>query len=991
MILLTPAMRLTVVLSLVTVNLMVVAHLIGFFPDESKLAAELRKEFVESLAIQFCSAAEKGQFQLIQNTLRNVVERNKEVLSAAIRTNSGRLIAMAGEHMAHYRNRADGKSTLTNMNVPLFRQGQKWATVEISFAPLWTNNLAKGFKNSFLGLIIFLGLSGFVCYFFIIKKILRELDPSKVIPERVQRAFDILQEGVVILDVEEHIVMANKAFAALFGKSSSSLIGMRGSELGWVDGETSKPVDQLPWFNIVEHDGQEQEGALLGLRDDQGRKIKLMVRAVKVTDNSGKVRGALVTFDNITQLEEKNLQLRDLVEKLKQANEEIMGKTQELEILASCDPMTLCLNRRSFGQRMDRHFSEAKEKREHLSCLMLDIDFFKSVNDRYGHATGDQVIKAIADVLKVNTRDTDLVSRYGGEEFCVLLPKLDLRQAAQVGERIRQAVEKKSCSGVKVTVSIGVATLDSHINKPDELVNQADKALYAAKKGGRNRVVTWGRDLEVVADSDGKVKVQEQSLQPNGQSGQGDRDTEALRRRIMELEGLLEKRTLELQHYEIYDFKTGLPTRSLFEDRIKHEIARSRRNNCLFAVLSLNIHTIRRIHETHGPKAAEELLNACVERLNEILRKDIDTVVTIKHLNGISTVSLINQTEFGILLTDIRQVDHVTWVIKRLLDSFERPFSIRGNEIYASAYLGVSIFPYDGHTVDELCSSATNACSYAQKRNGKQRYLFSSQSLNESAVTQLKMENLLHEVLQKDELHLHYQPILEAVTGRIIKFEALLRWNSAVLGFVPPDQFIPIMEQSGQIDEVGDWVIYNACRQLREWLDTGLEMDSIAVNISVLQLRQRNLSKHIEEVLAEFDIDPHMLEIELTESSFLNINHRTFANLKQIRDIGVRLAMDDFGTGYSSLSYLNKIPLSSLKIDRSFVIEINREESANKLITSIISLAHGLGLEVVAEGVEERYQADYLTALGCEFLQGYYFSRPIPPSEVVDILSKPGA
>jgi len=705
------------------------------------------------------------------------------------------------------------------------------------------------------------------------------------------------------------------------------------------------------------------------------------------TQPAGNIDMTLVTFDDITQLEEKNFELNDLVEKLQLANDEIHVKSQELETLANCDPLTLCLNRRSLALNFDTLFAQAKAGGAHLSCIMVDIDFFKSVNDNYGHSTGDQVIKAVADVLKTCTRDSDLVGRYGGEEFCVVLPKLYLDKAAQIAERIRQAIEKKSCSGVKITVSLGVSTLESNTNKPDELVNQADKALYAAKKSGRNRVVTWGKDFSSVAEVDGGAEIQ-QEVSQSGKSATTDTDQAQLQRRVLELEGLLEKRTIELEHYEMYDVKTGLPTRSMFEDRIGHEIARGKRKNYLVAILSMTIDTIKRIHETLGYRAAEQLVKACGNRINDVLRENIDLVAVIEKSEGMSTVSLINHTEFGILLTDIKQVDHVTWVMKRMLDAFEKPFQIKGNEIYTSAYFGVSIFPHDGQTVDALYSSAINACSYAQKLNGKDRYLFSSQGLNEMAVNQLKIENSLHEAIANDELQLHYQPKIEAATGRIAGFEALLRWQSASLGFVPPDKFIPVAEQSGQIDGIGDWVLYNACQQLRTWMDMGLEVGPIAVNISGVQLRQQNLANRIQNILDEFNLDTHLLEIELTESSLVDTHDQSFAILQQINEMGIRVTMDDFGTGYSSLSYLKNIPLSCLKIDRAFISDIDKDENADKLVASIISIAHGLGLEVVAEGVEEKYQADHLTALGCEYLQGYYFSRPMPHSEVADILQK---
>ena len=982
----TPAMRLSIVLVVVAVNLLFLANLIGLVPDTSKSRLELRKSLTESLALQFAALADKGDFETIQSTLRVVVERNHDILSAAIRSNDGQLIALAGEHLAYWKTPEDGKSTSTHVHVPVFRKDKKWATVEIRFAPLWKNNLGIGLANSLVGLLAFVILSSFICYFSILKRTMRELDPAAVIPERVQKAFDVLKEGVMILDEKEQIVMANKSFAGIFGKSTSAMIGLKGSELGWLDYQNPKQIRQLPWFDVLQ-DGQEQKAALLSLTNSRGSKIKLAVHTGKVIDNGGKCRGTLVTFDDITQQEEKNFELSNLVEDLELTQAEIQAKSKELEFLANHDPLTLCLNRRFLDRKLDSLFTKAKADGTHLSCLMIDIDFFKSVNDRYGHATGDQVIKAVADVLKSCTRDTDLVGRYGGEEFCVLLPRLNLESAAQIAERMRQAIEEKSCAGIEITVSVGVASLEFNASKPHELVGQADKALYAAKKGGRNQVATWGKHLNQGAKADSESKNLGQISQ-TGKSVTTDTDKAQLKRRVQELEGLLEKRTLELEHYEMYDFRTGLPTRSLFEDRIAHEIARADRSNHMVAVLSVTIDTIKRVNETLGYKAAEQLVNACGQRMNDVLRENIDTVAVIEDFDGMSTVSLINQTEFGILLPDIRQVDHVTWVMKRILDSFEKPFRIEGNEIYTSAYFGVSIFPHDGQTSNELYSSASNACSYAEKLVGKDRYLFSSESLNKMAVKQLQIENLLHRAIQNDEFQLYYQPIIEARTGRIAGFEALLRWQSATLGFVSPEDFVPIAEQSGQIDGIGDWVFYNVCQQLRSWMDMGLEVRPIAVNTSGIQLRRQNLANQIHHLLDEFTIDPHLLEIELTETALIRSYDRSLATLKKINEMGLRVSMDDFGTGYSAFSYLRDIPLSGLKIDKSFISDINKDEMAEKLIASIVSIADALGLEVVAEGVEEKHQVDHLTALGCKYLQGYYFSHPIPQSEVAEILQK---
>ena len=979
-------MRLSIALALLTANLLFLANLAGFIPDKSKAVLEFRKSLCESMALHFSAAAEMGEFKTIQYLLRAVMERNEDIKSAAVRTKDGRLIALAGEHLAHWETPSDGKSSATCVQVPVFRKNEHWATVEMRFTPLWEDNLAGGLTDSFIGLLLFVAVGSFICYFFLLKRALRELDPSSVIPERVQKAFDVLQEGVLILDEKEQVVMANKSFAKLLGKPEQSIVGLKGSELGWLDYRKPHQIKDLPWFKVQQY-GLEQKGTVLNLMNSLGKEIKLVVNATMVTDNAGHCRGTLVTFDDMTQLEVKNLELKSLVENLQLAQADIQSKTEELEFLADHDPLTLCLNRRSLDERLDSLFIKAKAIGTNLCCSMLDIDFFKSVNDRYGHATGDQVLREVADILKRFTRDADLVGRYGGEEFCVVLPKVNLQTAFDIAERIRQAIEKELPSGIKITVSQGVASLEFNASESGELIAQADKALYAAKLSGRNRVVIWGKDIRAVAESASGTERLEPVSQKEAMAST-DMDKNPLRHRVQELEGRMKKQSLEFQHSAMYDSKTGLPTRSLFEDRIGVEINRSKRRDCMVAVASIRLDTIKQVEETLGYSVADQLAKDCGQRLSDALRKNIDTVALIEDSEGIPLLSQINQTEFGILLTDIQQVDHVTWVIKRLLVSLEEPFLINGNEIYISCYVGVSIFPDDGQTAEELYRSAANACSHTQKLKGKDRWSFSSPRLNEMAANQLKLENSLRQAIKNDELQLHYQPKIETASGRIAGFEALLRWKNAHLGYVPPNIFVPVAEHSGQIATIGEWVLLNACKQLKTWLEMGLNVGSIAINLSGVELLQKNMANRLQKVLDQFNLESHLLEIELTESTFASNYDGSFSVLKQIKELGVRVTLDDFGTGYSSLHCLRNIPLSCLKIDRSFVSDINKDESANKLITAIVSIAHELGLEVVAEGVEKKYQADYLISLGCEYLQGYYFCRPIPQNEVVHVLQK---
>ncbi len=980
-----PVFRLSLTLALVLASLLLVANQIGLIPDSSKSVLALRKGLSEALALQFSAASHKGDLSTIRNTIRMVVERTDDIRSAAIRTTNGDLIAVAGEHLANWHPSSDGRSTPTHIQVPVYRGDDLWATVELRFAPLFADRVLMGQKITFLNLLLFISVTSLILYFLLLKRSLRELDPATVIPGRVQNAFDVLQEGVLVLDNKEQIVMANHSFASFFNKTPQEMIGVKGSELGWKNITTNDQFKQLPWIKIL-REGREYESASLRLIDYQENEVKFSVNATPLMDNGSTIRGCLLTFDDITQLEEKNFELTHVIHKLKLANEVIKRKSKALEDLATRDPLTRCLNRRSFGEKIERLFAAAKQKKAELSCIMTDIDFFKSVNDNYGHAAGDEVLKDVSSILRDCCRKVGHVGRYGGEEFCIVLPLCSLEKAAGLAEKMRKTVAEKDCSGVKTSISLGVASLVSNANTFEALIDQADKALYTAKKSGRNRVIAWGKD-----------SLEDQKITENAMPSQNPHshepaaeDSPKLRKRIKELEGLLKKRDLEIEHYKSYDYKTGMPNRGVFEERIDNEIIRAERQDQLFSVLLVSIGTIERVYETWGNATALQLIKACSDRLNDTIRRDVDTVAVFGKKAARPTVSMLTETDFGVLLSDIQQVDNVTWVMKRILDAFEKPFTIRGQEVFVSTYFGVSVFPHDGKTVESLTNSAINACHYARGRNGegKSRYAFACPDFNKNAERAMEIENALHQAIDNNELELYYQPKVDPLTGMIRGFEALLRWQSKKLGNVSPGIFIPIAERSGLINQIGDWVIESACSQLGAWLRGRVQVQPVAINVSGIQLRRPSLINKIVKTLKKNEVDHRLLELELTESSLITTGDEAFVALERIKKLGIRITMDDFGTGYSSFSYLRKIPLSCLKVDRSFVMDINKDKRANNIVASIISMAHELGLDVVAEGVEEQHQVQLLKKLGCEYLQGYFYSRPIPAHEAGLLLEK---
>lgn len=992
---LTPTVRISLGLVCLTVSLLLLGKSIGFAPDWAKTVFESRRIFSETMAVQFSAAAERGDLPLIRQMLQTMIERDKDIRSAAVRSRTGDLLAKAGNHLASWQPPPEGRSTPTHVQIPIFRGTERWATVEISFAPLWVANTIASFKNSYLGLILFVSLAGFGGYFLFIKRTLRELDPSNVIPGRVQAAFNVLKEGVLILDEEEQIVLANTSFAETVGRTPEKLIGYKGSELGWKGFESMQNRKMLPWMEVLQ-EGSSRVGIRLIMERADSTPVKFIVNAAPVLDDKGNRRGVLVTFDDITELEEKNQELNQTVNKLQMVTDEVQTKNRELEFLATHDPLTLLLNRRALNRGFERVFNEERQHGRELSCIMCDIDHFKSVNDRYGHPVGDQVIKMVAGILQKNSRESDLVGRYGGEEFCTVLPGLDIKQATKIANRIRLAVKEDSASGVQVTMSFGVSSLRSNAHEPGELINQADKALYIAKESGRNRVVCW--DDEEMADyvaQQGKKKAktegggsQDSPAVPSaGQQEQQEYKEEVHRLtvRLQAAEELAEKRRQELKYFNVYDKLTGLPTRTLFRDRISQALARGKRYNNIVAVLTLVVDAVHRVNETLGHDAGDQLFKKIAGRLTKTIRTK-DTVAKLPFFNEPPTVFRVGQDEFSILLIDLEEVNVITWIVRRILGAFEPAFQVNGNDIHVIANIGISIFPYDGHTPEVLQKNAAAAQSHAGKQLGANRYCFYSDSIHAESIKHLQIENQLHRAVRDNEFILHYQPKIHAGTQKIVGMEALIRWENPETGLMSPYEFIHVAELSGLIGKIGEWVLATACRQVRSWLDLGLEDCSIAVNFSNRQFYEKDLADRIKKILQENSLDPAYLVVEVTESAMMEDINSSMNILHKIREMGASIALDDFGTGYSSLEYLKNCPVSHVKIDRAFIADIETNERDATLVKSIISMAHGMNLKVTAEGVEKKEQAELLEIFGCDELQGYLFSKPVSADKATELL-----
>jgi diguanylate cyclase len=430
-----------------------------------------------------------------------------------------------------------------------------------------------------------------------------------------------------------------------------------------------------------------------------------------------------------------------------------------------------------------------------------------------------------------------------------------------------------------------------------------------------------------------------------------------------------------LAHQARYDSLTGLPNRALFQDRLERAVAGATRQNADLAVLFMDLDGFKIINDTLGHHTGDLALIEVARRLEQHLRQS-DTVA---HMGG---------DEFAVILSDLSDPEDTMRVARKLLRAFGQPVCVSGHEMTVTASIGVSLFPRDGQNAESLARHAGVAL-YQAKQDGKNDVRFFSPEMNAAALDRVLLEAKLHGALERGELSLHYQPQCEAATGRVLSFEALLRWTHPELGSVPPDRFIPVAEDCGLIVPIGAWVLEEAARQVAAWRKDGFDDLRVAVNVSPVQFVRDDFTVHIEEMLERYGLEGRHLEIELTERLIVRDLKRASKRLSALRALGVTVSIDDFGAGYSSLSYLTHLPVDVLKVDRSFINALSTDSDASRIIQAIVSLAHAFGLSVVAEGVETDAQLQVLNALGCERTQGYLLGRPMPALEAARWLEPP--
>ncbi|MFI3118836.1 MAG: EAL domain-containing protein [Methylococcaceae bacterium] len=415
-----------------------------------------------------------------------------------------------------------------------------------------------------------------------------------------------------------------------------------------------------------------------------------------------------------------------------------------------------------------------------------------------------------------------------------------------------------------------------------------------------------------------------------------------------------------------YDALTDLPNRVLFNERLKHSIVRATRHKQWISVLFLDLDRFKNLNDTLGHFIGDLLLQGVAKRLKACVRES-------------DTVSRFGGDEFMIVLSDFEDEQTVTLhtaeIAKKILSELTKAFDLSGNKFMTTTSIGVAFFPKDGHSVAELMKNADTAMYHA-KGQGRNNYQCYSDDMREQALTRSTLENDLRSALENQELVLHYQPVVNLQTAEIVGFEALIRWRHPKRGLIPPDQFIPIAEETGLITDIGEWVLHSACRQLKIWHGAGKSTLKMSVNLSARQFMQHNLVEIIKHVLELNALEPHYLELEITETVIMKNMNQTTKMLKSLQHLGVSISLDDFGTGYSSLTYLKLFPVNILKIDRSFIRDILEANDDKVIVNSIIAIAQHMRLNIITEGIERPEQAHYLKKQGCQFGQGYLFAMP---------------
>ncbi|MCY7387819.1 MAG: EAL domain-containing protein [Burkholderiales bacterium] len=502
-----------------------------------------------------------------------------------------------------------------------------------------------------------------------------------------------------------------------------------------------------------------------------------------------------------------------------------------------------------------------------------------------------------------------------------------------------------------------------------ELVHRDDAA---AMRGMFRELIEHG---EMTQPIEFRVRTKAGSWRTLESIGKNCLDIPEVRGIIVNTRDVTDRKAIQqrIQHLAYHDALTNLPNRSLMQDRISQAISRAERSTKKFAVMFIDIDNFKNINDTLGHDVGDELLRQVATRLTDSVRAH-------------DTIARQGGDEFIVLLDRLEGHQGATRVAQKILDALRTAFSVSDADQHVSGSIGIALYPDDGHDAPTLLKNADTAMFHG-KAQGKNTYQFFTPQMNIAVKRRAAMESNLRAAVKNGDFSLVYQPQIDLNSGEIVALEALVRWVSAQSGTIMPSEFIPLAEETGLINEIGQWVLREACLQAQRWLDAGFPRRRVAVNLSARQLADKQFVGLLASILDDTKLDPSLLELEITESQVMRQGEGSISRLNEIASMGIQLAVDDFGTGYSSLSYLKRLPISKLKIDQSFVRDITIDPNDTAIVVAIISMAKSLDLEVIAEGIETAGQLTLLRAKGCRMGQGFYFSVPMSANDLAPLLA----
>lgn len=489
-----PPVQISLGLILLTISIFFAAQLIGLTPNHDDNRIYARQQLAENIALQVTLAVKRGDQYLLKSILEETVKHSPIILSLGLRNNEGLITYESLNHQKYWKSQQAKLSTPTHIQLPILADGKRNASLEISLTELKSEDAGHFGISKSIWLIIFIAISGFICFWLYLRKVLKHLDPASLIPTRVRNALNILAEGVIILDKNFTIVLANDAISKKLKISEEQMTGRKIYELKWIQ-QKDYLNKKYPWL-LAQETLKNQLNVKISTAIHEGQEILFSVNSVPIIDDNGKLQGTMTSFEDITEIEESRQKVKASLSKLIENKKVIEEKNRKLNYLAFRDPLTGCLNRRSLFAELDKHFKENEHSQDELSVVMLDIDYFKHVNDTYGHNIGDEVIRFVGHTAETFFGKSAHVARFGGEEFCVLLPNTPLQKAYELAEICRKNIELSSIEGVSITSSFGVTSTTNLATTGKSIIHQADIAMYSSKTSGRNKTSRWHPKLD---------------------------------------------------------------------------------------------------------------------------------------------------------------------------------------------------------------------------------------------------------------------------------------------------------------------------------------------------------------------------------------------------------------------------------------------------------------------------------------------------------------